>query len=144
MLTSATLTVNQSFRPLSSSKPGFEDARTLLLDSPFDYPQQALLLLPKNLPEPNDFEFNPAMFDYVLPLLEQAQGGVFFLFTSHRSLQMAARYFQDKTNKPLFVQGTDRSQPDAGIISARQAMACCWVPPAFGKGSMCRAPVCLV
>ncbi|WP_223786923.1 ATP-dependent DNA helicase [Marinicella meishanensis] len=118
VLTSATLTVNQSFAHFQQ-QTGFEDARTLLLDSPFDYPQQALLLLPKNLPEPNDFEFNPAMFDYVLPLLEQAQGGVFFLFTSHRSLQMAARFFQDKTNKPLFVQGTaDRNQM---LDSFRQA-----------------------
>jgi len=118
VLTSATLTVNQSFGHFQQ-QTGFEDAQTLLLDSPFDYQRQALMLLPKNLPEPNDFEFNPAMFDYLMPLIEQATGGVFFLFTSHRSLQMAARFFQDHTNKPLFVQGTaDRNHM---LESFRQA-----------------------
>ncbi len=110
VMTSATLTVNNSFEHFQQ-QTGFDDAQTLLLDSPFDYQKQALMLLPKNLPEPNDYEFNPAMFEYVLPLIEQAKGGVFFLFTSHRSLQMAAHFFKAKTHKPLFVQGTaDRNQ----------------------------------
>lgn len=110
VLTSATLTVNQAFDHYQK-QTGFHDAETLLLDSPFDYQQQALMLLPKTLPEPNDFEFNPSMFEYVLPLIEQAKGGVFFLFTSHRSLQMAAAFFKDKSDKPLFVQGqSDRNQ----------------------------------
>jgi len=110
VLTSATLTVNQSFEHFQS-QTGFKPAETLLLDSPFDYPKQALMLLPKNLPEPNDFGFNKAMFEYVLPLIEQAKGGVFFLFTSHKSLQMAAYHFRDKFNRPLFIQGNgDRNQ----------------------------------
>ncbi len=110
VMTSATLTVNNSFEHFQK-QTGFDDAQTLLLDSPFDYQKQALMLLPKNLPEPNDYEFNPAMFEYVLPLIEQAKGGVFFLFTSHRSLQMAAHYFKEKTNKTIFVQGSgDRNQ----------------------------------
>ncbi len=110
ILTSATLTVNQQFEHYQK-QTGFNDAETLLLDSPFDYEKQALLLLPKCLPEPNDFEFNPSMFEYVLPLVQQAKGGVFFLFTSHRSLQMAAYYFKGKLNKPIFVQGqSDRNQ----------------------------------
>ncbi len=110
VLTSATLTVDNSFAHFQK-QTGFDEAETLLLDSPFEYQKQALMLLPKTLPEPNDFEFNPAMFEYVLPLIEQAKGGVFFLFTSHRSLQMAAYYFKDKIDKPLFVQGQgDRNQ----------------------------------
>jgi ATP-dependent DNA helicase DinG len=110
VLTSATLTVNHSFEHFQQ-QTGFDEAQTLLLDSPFDYQQQALMLLPKTLPEPNDFEFNPAMFDYVLPMIQQAKGGVFFLFTSHRSLQMAAYYFKDKIDKPIFIQGQgDRNQ----------------------------------
>jgi len=110
VMTSATLTVNNSFEHFQN-QTGFDEAKTLLLDSPFNYQKQALMLLPKTLPEPNDFEFNPAMFAYVLPLIEKAKGGVFFLFTSHRSLQMAAYYFKDKTDKPIFVQGeSDRNQ----------------------------------
>lgn len=110
VLTSATLTVNHSFDHFQS-QTGFEPADTLLLDSPFDYQKQAMMLLPKTLPEPNDFEFNRAMFEYVTPIINQAKGGVFFLFTSHKSLQMAAYHFRDQTDRPLFVQGeSDRNQ----------------------------------
>ncbi len=104
ILTSATLTVNQSFTHFQQ-QTGFMPAKTLMLDSPFDYEQQALMLLPNNLPEPNNPHFNRAMFTYVLPLILAAQGGVFFLFTSHRALQQAALFFKDKTNRPLFIQG---------------------------------------
>jgi ATP-dependent DNA helicase DinG len=110
VLTSATLTVNQLFDHFQQ-QTGFEPAETLLLDSPFDYQKQALMLLPKDLPEPNDYEFNRAMFDYVTPIIEQAKGGIFFLFTSHKSLQMAAYHFKDQFDRPLFVQGqSDRNQ----------------------------------
>jgi ATP-dependent DNA helicase DinG len=110
VLTSATLTVDQSFSHFQS-QTGFEPAETLLLDSPFDYQQQALMLLPDKLPEPNDYTFNPRMFEYLQPLIEQANGGVFMLFTSHRSLQMAASHFRYLNDRPLFVQGeADRNQ----------------------------------
>ncbi|MFC3195052.1 ATP-dependent DNA helicase [Marinicella sediminis] len=110
VLTSATLAVDQSFAHFQS-QTGFEPAQTLLLDSPFDYQSQALMLLPKNLPEPNDFHFNQRMFEYLQPLIEQATGGVFMLFTSHRSLQMAASHFRQVSDRPLFVQGqADRNQ----------------------------------
>jgi ATP-dependent DNA helicase DinG len=110
VLTSATLTVNGTFSHFQS-QTGFEPAETLLLDSPFDYPNQALMLLPKTLPEPNDYEFNKSMFEYVTPVIEAAKGGVFFLFTSHRSLQMAAHHFRNQLDRSIFVQGElDRNQ----------------------------------
>ena len=110
VLTSATLTVNREFKHYQQ-QTGFDTAQTLLLDSPFDYQQQALLLLPQGLPEPNDYAFNQAMFDYMLPLIESVSGGVFFLFTSHRSLQQAAEYFSNRLQRPLFIQGTqERNQ----------------------------------
>ena len=110
VLTSATLTVNQQFEHYQQLT-GFDEAQTLLLDSPFDYHNNALLLLPKTLPEPNDYHFNQQMFRYVQPIIEQSPGGVFFLFTSHRSLQAAAEYFSRHLNKAIFIQGTqDRNR----------------------------------
>ncbi|MCB1581805.1 MAG: ATP-dependent DNA helicase [Xanthomonadales bacterium] len=118
VLTSATLTVDGSFSHFQQ-QTGFEPADTLLLDSPFDYQQQALLLLPKELPEPSDYEFNKAMFEYVTPIIEAAKGGVFFLFTSHRSLQMAAHHFRNQLDRPIFVQGEqDRNQMLEGFRQA--------------------------
>lgn len=104
VLTSATLTVNQSFDHFQQ-QTGFSPAQTMMLDSPFDYQKQALMLLPPALPEPNDGRFSQAMLSYVLPLIHAANGGVFCLFTSHWALQNAARFFQDKTDRPLFIQG---------------------------------------
>jgi ATP-dependent DNA helicase DinG len=118
VLTSATLTVDHSFSHFQQ-QTGFEPARTLLLDSPFDYQKQALMLLPANLPEPNDYDFNQAMLTYTEPLINEAKGGVFMLFTSHRALQMAAAFWRDKTDRPLFVQGqADRNQMLEGFRQA--------------------------
>ena len=49
--TSATLAVGKSFA-LFQRSTGFFGAETLQLDSPFDYPNQALLYQPQRMPEP--------------------------------------------------------------------------------------------
>ena len=104
ILTSATLAVNKSFTHFQA-ETGFLDSDTLLLDSPFDYENNALIYVPKEVPDANDFHFNQAICEHVLPLIEQTKGGVFFLFTSHRALNKAAQFFHEKLSKPLFVQG---------------------------------------
>ncbi|MBL4659706.1 MAG: ATP-dependent DNA helicase [Alcanivoracaceae bacterium] len=104
ILTSATLAVNKSFVHYQN-ETGFIDSETLLLDSPFDYENNALIYVPGDVPDANDYEFNQAICEHVLPLIEQTKGGVFFLFTSHKALNNAAIFFHDKLKKPLFVQG---------------------------------------
>lgn len=52
IFTSATLAVNEQMSHFSS-RLGVDNATTLILDSPFDYTQQALLCVPRNMPEPN-------------------------------------------------------------------------------------------
>ena len=104
ILTSATLAVNQSFSHYQH-ETGFFDSETLLVDSPFDYEKNAMIYVPKEVPEANDFQFNQKICEHVLPLIEQTKGGVFFLFTSHKALKAAALFFADKLSKPLFVQG---------------------------------------
>ena len=104
ILTSATLAVNKSFAHYQS-ETGFIDSETLLVDSPFDYENNAMIYVPKDVPDANDFNFNQTICEHVLPLIEQTKGGVFFLFTSHKALNNAAQFFRDKLEKPLFVQG---------------------------------------
>lgn len=104
ILTSATLAVNKSFGHYQT-ETGFIESETLLLDSPFDYENNAMIYVPKDVPDANDFKFNREICEHVLPLIEQTKGGVFFLFTSHKALNAAAQFFQDKLDKPLFVQG---------------------------------------
>lgn len=104
VLTSATLTVNQSFEHFKK-ETGLLNSETLLLDSPFDYKKNAIIYIPRDVPDANDIRFNREICEHVLPLIEKTRGGVFFLFTSHKALNAAALFFQDKLEKPLFVQG---------------------------------------
>ena len=104
LFTSATLAVGDDFQHFTQQM-GLDDAQTLLLDSPFDYPNNALMWLPEHLPEPRDVEFVPALLEIVIPLLEASQGRAFLLFTSHRSLRRAAELLADRISFPLYVQG---------------------------------------
>jgi len=104
LFTSATLAVGGDFSHFTRQL-GLQDAETLLLDSPFDYPNHALLWLPSELPEPRDPQFVPRLLDIAVPLLEASQGRAFLLFTSHRALREAAALLADRVDFPLFVQG---------------------------------------
>ena len=104
VFTSATLSVNGGFGHFIQAL-GLQDADTLILDSPFDYQNNALLWLPQNLPEPRESSFVAELLETVLPVLEASQGRAFMLFTSHRALRQAAELLTGKIDHPLFVQG---------------------------------------
>lgn len=104
VLTSATLSVSGAFSHFTRQM-GLEDAETLKLDSPFDYPNHSVLWLPQGLPEPRSPAFLDSMLEQVLPVLTAAGGRAFLLFTSHRALQEAAVWLKARMDYPLFVQG---------------------------------------
>jgi ATP-dependent DNA helicase DinG len=104
VFTSATLSVNGGFDHFIRQL-GLQDADTLNLDSPFDYENNALMWLPKDLPEPREYTFVPALLEQVRPVLEASKGRAFLLFTSHRALKQAAELLSDTIDHPLFVQG---------------------------------------
>jgi ATP-dependent DNA helicase DinG len=52
IFTSATLSVNDDLHHFTA-RLGIEDAESMLLPSPFDYTRQALLCVPRNLPQTN-------------------------------------------------------------------------------------------
>jgi len=104
LFTSATLAVGGDFSHFTRQL-GLHDAGTLLLDSPFDYPNHALMWLPANLPEPRDAQFVQRLLDIAVPLLQASQGRAFLLFTSHRALREAAGLLAERVDFPLFVQG---------------------------------------
>jgi len=106
IFTSATLAVGDDFSHFAS-RLGLDGAATLRFDSPFDYTRQALLYLPRGLPEPSDPGFGDAVIETARPLLESAGGGAFVLFTSHRALRHAAQRLagQLPPELPLLVQG---------------------------------------
>lgn len=105
VFTSATLSVDNGFDHYAAQM-GLQNAATLLLDSPFDYQQQAMLLVPRYLPEPSDPRFAQALLKIAVPLIEANRGRCFFLFTSHRMLQWMANELPQHLSLPVLVQGS--------------------------------------
>lgn len=85
VLTSATLTVNKSFDHLKT-RLGADGADEVRLDSPFDYPSQALLYIPLGIPDPKKEEpaYSEAVQREVIELLRASRGSTFVLCTSFR------------------------------------------------------------
>ncbi|WP_324778630.1 ATP-dependent DNA helicase [Thiobacillus sedimenti] len=109
VLTSATLAVGGDFTHLKT-RLGIEEAATLCVDSPFDYPRQGVLYVPQGLPAPNTPEFTEAVVNAALPVLEISRGRAFILFTSLRALDKArdlleAAFKFRGWDYPLLVQG---------------------------------------
>lgn len=109
IFTSATLAVKQDFSHYQAEM-GLLKAQTACWDSPFNYPEQGLLYVPQNLPDPNSFEYTEAVVQAALPLLEASQGRAFLLFTSLRAMQRAHEILSTEFeargwNYPLLLQG---------------------------------------
>ena len=105
IFTSATLSVANSFKHFANSL-GLHEAISQSWESPFDYARQSLFYHPRGLPQPNDPLFTDKIIDFVLPVLEASRGRAFFLFTSHRAMQRAAKLLDGKINYPILVQGS--------------------------------------
>ena len=113
IFTSATLSVPSSSKGDDfshfASRLGLEDAEALRIASPFDYESQAMLYLPKGLPEPTNPGYVEAVIEVVVPLLEASGGGAFILFTSHRALAQGAAALRARWDGaalvPILVQG---------------------------------------
>jgi ATP-dependent DNA helicase DinG len=114
IFTSATLSVGGDFTHFTREL-GLADAKTLCLDSPFDYARNALLWLPDLGVEPRDPAYIGRLTDQLVPVLQASEGRAFLLFTSHRALQAAAERLRAEIDFPLFVQG---QQPRSVLLEA--------------------------
>ena len=104
VFTSATLAAGDDFSHFCGQL-GLDHARTLRLESPFDFEHQARLFLPRGLPDPNDPGYSGRIAETALPIIEASGGGAFVLCTSHRALREIAARLRERLKLPLFVQG---------------------------------------
>ena len=81
VLTSATLTTHRGFEFIRE-RIGFKPKEQSILDSPFDYPNQAILYISGDLPEPSEEmeKYVSAMAKRCGELVEISQGRTFILF----------------------------------------------------------------
>ncbi|SMF98073.1 ATP-dependent DNA helicase [Burkholderia singularis] len=109
IFTSATLSVRGDFTHYAAQM-GLDARRSMTLPSPFDYPAQGLLYVPRNLPQPSSPAFTDAVFDASLPAIEASGGGVFVLCTTLRAVDRIAAKLRETIDAhgwrtPLLVQG---------------------------------------
>lgn len=104
IFTSATLSVKRQVEHFTR-RLGVTDAKTLILDSPFDYAHQALLCVPRFLPESNQRGVAAKLATMLSPLIEANGGRCFFLCTSHLMMRELAEAFRSKLTLPVLVQG---------------------------------------
>ena len=109
IFTSATLAIGDDFSHFTS-RIGLAHVTGLTFPSPYAVAENGLVYLPPRLPQPSDPNHTGEMLEVVTPLFKMTTGGVFCLFTSHRALDAAKKWF--RSHKPrlagrkLLVQGS--------------------------------------
>ena len=109
IMTSATLSINGEFTHFTSQL-GLDKARTGKWESPFNYPEQALLFVPRGMPEPQSPQFLDRFVQTLMPLLEASPGGTLVLCTTLRAVDKVANLLADQFDDaghewPLLKQG---------------------------------------
>jgi ATP-dependent DNA helicase DinG len=108
IFTSATLAIGEDFSHYTA-RIGVPQARSVRIESPFDYRRQALIYLPESISDPAHPDHARHTVEAALPLLETSGGRAFLLFTSHRALGEASEWLRHKLGErqpfPLFTQG---------------------------------------
>jgi ATP-dependent DNA helicase DinG len=106
---SATLAVGGDFS-LYCAEMGLDDSATACWDSPFDYVRNAMLYVPRGLPDPSSSEHTRAVVEAAFPVLRASRGGAFFLFTTLRAMRLAHEFLREALARhglayPLLLQG---------------------------------------
>ena len=104
IFTSATLAVDGNLTHFANDL-GLKTDKMAVYDSPFDYEQQALLCIPRYLPEPSQNEMGFSLVSIAKQMIKAAKGRCFILFTSYRMLNLVAEGLAHSVEYPLLVQG---------------------------------------
>lgn len=104
IFTSATLEVGGTFNHFCQ-RLGIEHATQKILYSPFNYPEQSLLCVPRYLPTTNKTHTLTSLGEMLLPVIEANKGRCFVLCTSYTMMRGLAEYFREKSMLSILVQG---------------------------------------
>ncbi len=86
VLVSATLSVDDSFAYVQS-RLGLEDAETIAVGSPFDYPRAALMYVPHDVPDPTQDGYQHLLQEVLFDTVSRLGGRTLVLFTSRAQLR---------------------------------------------------------
>jgi ATP-dependent DNA helicase DinG len=104
VLTSATLAVDGGFSYLKD-RLGLPSTEELLLPSPFDFTRQAVLYVPRRMPDPRAPQFVERAAQEIARLLAISRGRAFVLFTSYAHMNAVAERLAGEVPYPILMQG---------------------------------------
>jgi ATP-dependent DNA helicase DinG len=105
LLTSATLAVGSRFDFLKQ-RLGLDAAKERVLPPEFDFRNQALLYIPRALPDVRHTTFSARAAEEISRILEISEGRAFCLFTSYAQMREVHDRVSKKVSFPLLLQGT--------------------------------------
>jgi ATP-dependent DNA helicase DinG len=114
VLTSATLSTGGNFSFIRS-RLGLAESEELMLGSHFDFRSQAILYVPKDIPEPREEGWVRHACLELEKILEASRGRAFVLFTSHAQMQQVHRSLQGRLSFPMLLQG---EMSKAGLLES--------------------------
>jgi ATP-dependent DNA helicase DinG len=104
VLTSATLSTGGNFQFIRS-RVGLETADELVLGSHFDFSKQAIIYIPRDIPEPREQEWAGSACLHLEKILEASRGRAFVLFTSYSQMELVYRALLGRLPFPTLLQG---------------------------------------
>jgi ATP-dependent DNA helicase DinG len=118
VFTSATLATGAGPTPFGYVKErlGLDpQSAAVKVDSPFDYPTQCGLYLPRHMPEPQDPTWTDAVCDEVAQLTSLTGGRAFVLFTSLKQMEAVHARVAPSLEVPALLQG---ARPKRALLEA--------------------------
>ena len=119
------------------TKPcGLQSSEILRVQSPFDYPNKALLYIPRNMVKPSDANHSHEVYEFAKKIVDLLGGRTLILTTTNRALKFIGEalsmHYQDNPKIEVMVQGqlpkrflmdrfrsgSDLDQPQAGASGA--------------------------
>jgi len=104
ILTSATLSTGGNFS-FVKSRLGLEEAGELIVPSHFDFKSQAILYVPRNIPEPREDGWVRHACKELETILEASEGRAFVLFTSYSQMELVYQLLKSRLRFPMLIQG---------------------------------------
>lgn len=107
VLTSATLSSNGKF-DFIRDRLGLDTTKTSGFEAPsaFEYERQALLYLPRAMPDPRSPEFTQLAAGEIVKILQATKGRAFVLCTSNMSMNALYELVSSRVSYPCMVQGS--------------------------------------
>jgi ATP-dependent DNA helicase DinG len=115
--TSATLALAGEIGPFAA-RMGADDARAVVVESPFDYRRHMRVYVAADIPLPSPQEAKLAiasLTDYIGFCTERVRGGSLVLFTSYQDMRKVAQALQPRyreAQRPFFMQGEEFSRTE--------------------------------